>query len=313
MRTLKSAFTLVELLVVIGIIAILISVLLPTLARVRESANRIACQSNLRQIATAMIMYTQENHYWFPGCAVYGGPGGAAIGYGYQAAQPGYPVDWIGWPEDWIVWRDFNNTGRVADGSGQHNKGAEEPLQGAIVKHLGNPSSGKIMMCPSDDSKWRALQATNYYPYSYVMNGYLSFMTNVNPHVPGTMPPNPPKNNLRNPSDAAWKISQVRNSGEVIMLYEEDERALTDGRGQLDSPAIGNNPANIIGMLAIRHDHQRKQPDNTLYGPTGLIATQINKDCKGNAAFVDGHCDYVTREYASTLAHYDPNLHDNSK
>jgi prepilin-type N-terminal cleavage/methylation domain-containing protein/prepilin-type processing-associated H-X9-DG protein len=62
----KAGFTLVELLVVIGINSLLISILLPSLNRARETANRVKCASNLRQIGQAIMLYANENKGNYP-------------------------------------------------------------------------------------------------------------------------------------------------------------------------------------------------------------------------------------------------------
>jgi len=62
----RKGFTLVELLVVIGIIAVLISVLMPALNSARSSAKLVSCQSNMKQVYSAVLFYTLQNKGLLP-------------------------------------------------------------------------------------------------------------------------------------------------------------------------------------------------------------------------------------------------------
>jgi len=95
------AFTLVELLVVIGIIAVLISILLPTLNAARRSAYVVQCSSNMKQIATAMIMYAQDHKGKLP-------PSAAAPGLALSGYSNGNGVGWW-WPNELVRRKYINN------------------------------------------------------------------------------------------------------------------------------------------------------------------------------------------------------------
>jgi len=83
-------FTLVELLVVIGIIALLISILLPALNKARRQANITKCASNMRQIALAILAYSNDNSGNLPPCIITDAVSG-------KTADPGDPYQYGWW------------------------------------------------------------------------------------------------------------------------------------------------------------------------------------------------------------------------
>lgn len=95
----KRGFTLIELLVVIAIIAILAAILFPVLARAREKARTSSCQNNLKNIATAFKMYTNDWDEKFPA------PNGAPHDNQYTTGEIPWPLQLDPYVKNWQIFK----------------------------------------------------------------------------------------------------------------------------------------------------------------------------------------------------------------
>jgi prepilin-type N-terminal cleavage/methylation domain-containing protein/prepilin-type processing-associated H-X9-DG protein len=126
----RKGFTLIELLVVIAIIAILAAILFPVFARAREAARQTSCRSNLKQIATGFIMYSQDYDETMP------------LWRSYCASFPGAAYTYVG-----IV--------------GPYIKNGLGPTTAVD----GSATVGQVWACPSTKASLQAV--SNTYAYNY--------------------------------------------------------------------------------------------------------------------------------------------------
>jgi prepilin-type processing-associated H-X9-DG protein/prepilin-type N-terminal cleavage/methylation domain-containing protein len=137
-----DAFTLVELLVVIGIIAVLIALLLPSLARARAQAQQVACLSQLRQIGTAMVMQAQDHNGYMQIAGQIVSPGGPTPAGMYDDYQKNYSYYY-----DAPNFRPLNLAGAAAPYVGQKIR------TDTLADMSADISTGmvrRIFQCPAD-------------------------------------------------------------------------------------------------------------------------------------------------------------------
>ena len=268
-RRRSRAFTLVELLVVIGIIAVLIAILLPALRKARDAANTTACASNLRQVAIAVLAYANDNKGRLPP---------SRINTGDQI----YPQGWF-WSNELV--RDgyvaapagVNSAGRPRDGANVFRcpSGIDEDLSFSGFNAL-YPRQGANQQYLFVKSPTAAEAVKTWYGLNSIT---VEDGTSTSACIGGSI-------------DAAFAWYNGKNAGDT-------DRYLKDPRFTRSLSVIRRSALVVMAFDGNTYNW------NNISGSTGLSArisgrhgnaTNNGKDGSFNVAFFDGHVTLLSTE-----------------
>ncbi|MEM1010585.1 MAG: prepilin-type N-terminal cleavage/methylation domain-containing protein [Planctomycetota bacterium] len=255
-----NGFTLVELLVVIGIIALLISILLPVLSRAQSSARSTVCLSQLRQIGSATALYVNAESLFLPPSFYFNE---FVDNRGLDRALP-------------VILRDYISIG--GDPNVDFSQVAADEAS----------DSADIWTCPES-----ILSEANQFPLTYGGNGQVHrYISVVNPATPNADP-------VPGFYDELLKITRVRNSSEVVAIADSAQTSGSFvAGGWLDWTQLNNqgfdDPANA-GRLTSTLPGWDLNDDR----PTGgnyHIRYRHGDNRTANILYVDGHAGAVAQD-----------------
>ncbi len=266
MKRLSRAFTLVELLVVVAIIALLLSILLPALTKAKEHVRVIHCSSGLRQIAIAQFTYASENR-----------------------SRPAHSKLWINSGLTWTNAVRHHWHTRTRDG------GAIDLIEdGLLYPYL---NTRDIYVCPTfpqyqdlaGQNTGSHCNHTNVEAvYSYSMNSYIGDVSFA--RIPqsggGTTPTN---------ITLSLTLSGIDRASEVLLFTEENTWL---------NPVRNRNPLNDPDFRTVSQDPTPTWSD--AIGSYHITTINAPNDGKGNVAFADGHTELVSPDDTGKYGHHWP-------